>query len=620
VKEVSGPFGTSTKLTLRTFRNSWGFNGVNSGEGAGTTDFSWSDFLRTFGSDDGDACVPILGCVRDPVALIAWHFISNKIEGQKGICFGWATMALRFERGIERPTDYQPGARYSYDISNPEKEGPAIKQQLVRWQAAQQDMGWQEYKDNLADDVPSLQQFHDQLRAALQSNDAVTLALHQGDAGHAVDAYDMKDLGDGKFQIKTYNPNWPYLAGEETNKTTRDDRTRLNTITVGPNSGQPGGGVWTAYVDSATTPWVGGMDNIDFYNHLPPSNADLPTDPERWVIALANWATAGAPAGSDPTRVEQIAVDGKDALQADGEAKKGSAVRDQITPGGGASDIGYELKPGHTYDLTLSGSRGGRYSEGLMGGHAIATVSTARGAGKDDHVTIAPGQAQIGLAGGGASTPATFDVAAHVGHGVSRAVEATLSAGAGRGDALALGGGSTVTLHHTGAPTSVALTLTTAGTGAPGSVTTAPMRVAAGQKLALKPAWSNLAAGASYTVKDKHGRVVRSGHVTLRTSNRVRLGRGLRATVAKGRVTVRGQIAKAGATPLLLVTAQAVRGGKVLSTATVNKRGASAVHTGRFSVPVKLRKLPRGATVKVTVTLIDEGSNLATARATTTAR
>ncbi len=146
------------------------------------------------------------------------------------------------------------------------------------------------------------------------------------------------------------------------------------------------------------------------------------------------------------------------------------------------------------------------------------------------------------------------------------------------------------------------------------------MRVAAGQKLALKPAWSNLAAGASYTVKDKHGRVVRSGRVTLRTSNRVRLGRGLRATVAKGRVTVRGQIAKAGATPLLLVTAQAVRGGKVLSTATVNKRGARAVHTGRFSVPVKLRKLPRGATVKVTVTLIDEGSNLATARATTTAR
>ena len=127
VKEVTGPFGTSTKITLRTFRNTWGFNGVNSGEGAGTTDFSWSDFLRTFGSDDGDACVPILGCVRDPVALIAWHFISNKIEGQKGICFGWATMALRFERGIERPTDYQQGARYSYDICNPEKEGPAIK-------------------------------------------------------------------------------------------------------------------------------------------------------------------------------------------------------------------------------------------------------------------------------------------------------------------------------------------------------------------------------------------------------------------------------------------------------------------------------------------------------------
>ncbi len=200
VNETSGPFGMSTKLTLRTFRNSWGFNGVNSGEGAGTTDFSWSDFLRTFGSDDGDACVPILGCVRDPVALIAWHFISNKLEGQKGICFGWSTMALRFERGIERPTDYQNGARYSYDISNPEKEGPAIKQQLVRWQAAQQDMGWQEYKDNLEDDTPSLQQFHDQLRAALQSNDAVTLALHQGDVGPR--RRRLRHEGSGRRQVR----------------------------------------------------------------------------------------------------------------------------------------------------------------------------------------------------------------------------------------------------------------------------------------------------------------------------------------------------------------------------------------------------------------------------------
>src|SRR4029077_16729778 len=130
------------------------------------------------------------------------------------------------------------------------------------------------------DNVPSLQQFHDQLRAALQANDAVTLALHQGDAGHAVDAYDMKELGGGKFEIKTYNPNWPYLSGEETNKTTRDNRTQLNPITVGPNSGQPGGGVWIAYVDSGSTPWVGGMDNIEIYNHLPPSNADLPTNPE----------------------------------------------------------------------------------------------------------------------------------------------------------------------------------------------------------------------------------------------------------------------------------------------------------------------------------------------------
>ena len=616
ITETEGLTGPSSKITLRTFRNSWGFNGVNSGEGAGTTDFSWSDFLRTFGSDDGDDCVPILGCVRDPGALIAWHFISKKLEGQNGICFGWATMALRFERGIERPSDYQPGARYPYDISHPEQEGSAIKQQLVRWQAAQQDQGWRHYTDALKDNVPSITQFHDQLKAALQRDDAVTLGFRSGDEGHAVDAYDMRELGGGSFEILTYNPNFPYTSGEQSSTMTRDTAVQASKIIVAPHGENfAGGGIWIAYAPSSTTPWVGDMSNIEVYDHLPPSNADLPDNPEHWLAEASNWLSS---AGTDPTNVSQIAVDGKDALKADGTPRAGSGLGDEITPSGSSDDISYVLNRGHRYDLTLTGQGAGKYSEAVMGGGDIAAVTTTRGAGEADHVTIVPGKAQIGLAGGGAVAPATIDVADHPGHGVSRAVEATLSTGSGRSDTVAIAGGD-VSLRHGGGPTTVAMTISTAGNGAPGSIVTAPMRVGAGQQLVVHPAWSGLAAGATYTLRDGRGRVLRRGRVALRASTKVRFASRLSAKLRGRRVVVRGSIAKPGSAPLLIVTAQAVQGGRVVATASVDRRGAKAVRRGRFSVPVTLRRLPAGATVRVSATLIDEGAGLATARAAGTA-
>jgi hypothetical protein len=83
---------------------------------------------------------------------------------------------------------------------------------------------------------------------------------------------------------------------------------------------------------------------------------------------------------------------------------------------------------------------------------------------------------------------------------------------------------------------------------------------------------------------------------------------------------VRGSIAKPGSSPLLIVTAQAMRGGRVVATASAQRHGVKAVRAGQFSVPVVLRRAPRGTAVRVTATLIDEGAGLATARAATTAR
>src|SRR5262249_25473320 len=137
--------------------------------------------------------------------------------------------------------------------------------------------------------------------------------------------------------------------------------------------------------------------------------------------------------------------------------------------------------------------------------------------------------------------------------------------------------------------------------------------------LVVHPAWSGLAAGAAYTLRDGHGRVLRRGRVALRASTKVRFASRLSAKLRGRRVVVRGSIAKPGSAPLLIVTAQAGQGGRVVATASAERRGAKAVRRGRFSVPVTLRRLPAGATVRVSATLIDEGAGLATARAAGTA-
>jgi hypothetical protein len=84
-------------------------------------------------------------------------------------------------------------------------------------------------------------------------------------------------------------------------------------------------------------------------------------------------------------------------------------------------------------------------------------------------------------------------------------------------------------------------------------------------------------------------------------------------TGGKLTVDVSGRIAKAGGAPLLLVTAEAVRNGRVVKRATATRRGIQNVKAGAFRVPVALRGVPRAARLRATASLVDENT-YATAR------
>ena len=71
--------------------------------------------------------------------------------------------------------------------------------------------------------------------------------------------------------------------------------------------------------------------------------------------------------------------------------------------------------------------------------------------------------------------------------------------------------------------------------------------------------------------------------------------------------------------PLLVASVTVVKGGKTLRRKTATLRGAT-VKKGRFSLPLTIGRVPRGARVKVDVLLLDEAAGLATARRTVTIR
>ena len=139
----------TTDLDVREFRRTYGMNISNSTPGGSKGTYSWDDFERTFGDDDTDACFIV--CVHDPVASDYYDQFKASVEAGTGLCFGYATMSLRF-RGYnsgQRFSDYQAGATRAWDI--PVYGDSAIKRDIVRWFVAQNDKAFQTYRSRAAE-------------------------------------------------------------------------------------------------------------------------------------------------------------------------------------------------------------------------------------------------------------------------------------------------------------------------------------------------------------------------------------------------------------------------------------------------------------------------------------
>lgn len=591
----------SKTLQVTGYRNGPALSAVNGGENAGSTTYSWGDFLHDFGSDDGDACSPF-ECHRDPFALQSFDNIRDVLRAGKGLCFGYDTQSILFATQGDLPSLYAPAPISGWQL--PFFEGSKIKDEVVRWQVSQYDGDWTDYTKDLAKDVPTFEQFRQHLRDALSRRDQTVIAIRNGKNGHAVTAYDMREEPNGTLDILTYNPNKPYTLKEQTDNATRNDATTRSTIFVTP-SGQWRGGIFPG--GNVNAPWTGNLSSIEIYDRLPPGDADLPF----------GFFTESLDSAVGTAEVSSIKVGGTEALKPNGTSVPGTGVSDLIRLAGPNSPIDYRLARGHAYDITVTGQGRGVFGDGVLGGRAGADVQGLRTKpGQHDHITLTPGVAGLKLTPGGAASPATIKLLARAGKRATRTADLRLAARHGATEDASLTGGA-LNLRHTGPATDVSVTLGAVGLGAPGAVSTRAIRVGPGGRLTLAPrSWSDLGAGVRLTIRDAKGRVVRRGRAALRATKVVHLGRATARVTRAGRhrqVIVTGRIAKLGRSPLLVAVVKVMRGRRTLSTTGASRRGAK-VKRGAFRLPVNLKSLPAGAKVRVTVSLVDEAAGFASVR------
>ena len=620
IRATSGPLtvlssATGTVLTrtpaldITAFRNVFGFSQGNSGAGACAPDYHWEQFRETFGSDDVDRC--FLGvCGRDPVAEKYHQRYLGQVTSYNGLCAGWSIMAMRFAGvdGVRQAaSSYEPGARRAWQISQ-FGDTTAVKRDIVRWHVAQSDKPFVEARE--AGRNRSAADERNVLRARLARYGGTYIAIRSmtptGSSGHAVVGYAIEENVPAQageqapvMLVRIYDPNVPYSAAEENTAATRTSNQSLSSLRIDAN------GNWSG----ANFPWSGNNAALSVVDRLPLENATLPTS-----SFLVFFEVSG---GEPVTQLQSIKSGGAEALGAGGEPRPGSGVSADPFQTGVKAQPAYELAPGRAYEASMRGLRAGRYEQGQYTSDAVATVEATTAPGQVDSITVRPGEPELAFATGASRTAVRYDLADRTG-GATRAAEITTTGVKGGGDRVELERG-VARIDHSGPATTATLKLTSVGEGLPTSVTTAALRVGRNERLAVAPrAWSDLAAGARYTVKNRRGRVVRSGTVRLRGTGAVSLA-GVRARVARGVVTVAGRVTKRGQSPLLAAVAEAVRGGRVVKRAAASLRGAQ-VRAGSFSLPIRLGRLPRGAKLRVKVTLADEAAGLTGVRRTATVR
>ncbi|HLH64368.1 MAG TPA: hypothetical protein VKV27_01585 [Solirubrobacteraceae bacterium] len=278
---------TGPSLTVRTFRNTWGFSIPN---GDYHTLLSQDMEDQLFGIDQTNWNV-FGWLVRKPEAYEFQTITNNHVAG--GLCFGFAYSSLEF---FDHPQAMSAFATSGgSDPWHIDTSTPALEQKLVDFIVERFSL---QFTDQLIPvEVNAVAGVHgtnddlDAIRSGLASDEPVLIGMiHWSGAsieGHTVLAYRTEQLPDGRTAVDVVNSNEPYLTSEETSPSAHDSREFTDSQIIIDR------GNWTFpegadFQGSNGQPWSGSEADLVVYPHdvLPIINGQTPALPNVFTGTL----------------------------------------------------------------------------------------------------------------------------------------------------------------------------------------------------------------------------------------------------------------------------------------------------------------------------------------------
>jgi hypothetical protein len=534
-------------LTVRTFRNTYGFSWHNGDYGLRMND-ELGDEL--FGKDETN--VNVFGWeVRKPETVLFEAMTNNHIPG--GICFGMAYSSLEFHDFPGEVSSFpRTGGNDPWHMDSSSRPSEPLLRYVTERFSLQ-------FTDQLipaeVNAVIGIHGTNDDINAIegeLAAGHPVILGLVHWNGlsieGHSVLAYDTQKLPDGSTAVLLANSNVPYTTGEESNAAAHDNAefTKSELIIKEGNWEFPEA---ADFEHSGGKPWTGSEADLVVYKHseLPIINGERPH--------LPNLATATVMVifGSSSDGVTQLS-DGHGSLFSGNQLAPQSSWPKGVAPLADFTShssplqlVSFNPKLARPLTATVARSTGGGAMNMNLPG-LQASLQAGTHTGQVDHVTVDPHSDVIGYqtsashttlagtllsapgtaAGATASTAATSPLS-------DRLVQFHTTSGHGGGEKLSFPSGRALVLHHAGAPTSVSLTLSAfAANGQPIAVALPSLRLLAGETLSVAPAnWRALGSTQVRISATVHG------HTTVRFVRGRKIGRRF-ATVRRAALTSLG--------------------------------------------------------------------------------
>jgi hypothetical protein len=586
---LQGPNFEGPRLTVRSFRNTYGFSWENRDWGLRLNEEMIDEL---FGKEETN--IDVLGwLIRKPEAYLFETMTNNYIPG--GICFGMAYSSYEFDQGLIAPTFFpHTGGSTVWNLDGSERPSDALLRYVTQRFSLQ-------FTDQLIpaelntvlgvhgtdDDVHAIE-------AELNKGLPVLLGLIHWNGisieGHTILAYDAHPLPTGGVEVLVANSNVPYQTSEEENPGAHDAAEFTNSHLVIKD------GNW----EFPELGWSGSEADLVVYHHdeLPEINGHQPSLPNVFTASvMVAFGSSGdavtqvsdghgslfkghklAPRGSWPKGVAPL-PDFNDThaplqLVSLGHDAKGPITASvKRSKGGGAMTMNL---PGLQANLEAHGKSGQVDQVGVdQSGDSISYRPGAGGTGFDGTLLASPGAHSSGASSLGTDHLVRFET----------------SSGKGDEDRISFPSGNSFDFSHSGGSAKLDLTLSGFDAkGRPVAVKLPPLRIGPRAVVSVTPAnWRSLASS-PIRVRSKsrngtmnrtvRGRPIGRSFATVRSARVVDLAGGSKGIALKLRLRhppKQGWIAFAGTV---------MRGGHTVERTAPLQLSAAAMRKGKATLPL----------------------------------